>query len=321
MRVLKLVLILIVISLLFIGCGKDSSTGPAVQLAAVILQSPENEALLNTDSVLFEWDEVEGAESYELVVDSDSTFSSPIVAEQEIIEISYQAEMPDSGVYFWKIRAEGGEWSKVWLLEVSFTHGKVTDIDGNVYNTIKIGNQWWMAENLKVIHYRNGDPIPNVADDAEWRDMETGARCVIENDEDNANTYGYLYNWYAVNDSRNISPPGWHVPTDEEWQELVDYLGQDPGSKLAGQSDLWGDDILKNNAAFGESGFCALPGGYRSSSSIYYLLTYSAYFWSSTERTSVHAWYQFLRHNNLGVLRDDHDKGDGFSIRLVRDRE
>ena len=319
MRALKSGLIMIVISLLFVSCDKDSSTGPATQLTAVILQNPQNETLLNTDSVHFEWDEVEGAELYELVVDDDSTFSSPFVTKQEISETSYQAEISDSGVYFWKVRAEGGEWSEVWWLEVSFTHGKVTDMDGNVYNTIRIGNQWWMAENLKVTHYRNNDPIPNITDDAEWRAMETGARCAIDNDENNANVYGYLYNWYAVADPRNISPLGWHVPTDEEWQELVDYLDQDPGSKLAGQPDLWGDDILENNAAFGESGFSALPGGYRNSSGICYLLTYSAYFWSATEHTSTHAWYQFLRHNKLDVLRDSHDKGDGFSIRLIRD--
>jgi uncharacterized protein (TIGR02145 family) len=101
----------------------------------------------------------------------------------------------------------------------------VIDIDGNTYQAIKIGDQWWMAENLKVTHYRNGDPIPNVTDSTEWSNLATEAYCVYENDESIAETYGYLYNWYVVNDSRNIAPEGWHVPTDEEWKELEMFLG------------------------------------------------------------------------------------------------
>jgi hypothetical protein len=114
--------------------------------------------------------------------------------------------------------------------EVSFATlfpGAVVDIDGNAYHTVTIGNQVWMVENLKVTHYRNGDAIPNVTDGTAWLDLTTGAYCEYDNDVNNVATYGRLYNWYSVNDSRNIAPAGCHVPSDDDWQTLVDYLGGD----------------------------------------------------------------------------------------------
>jgi uncharacterized protein (TIGR02145 family) len=105
--------------------------------------------------------------------------------------------------------------------------GTVTDYDGNFYRTVRIGDQCWMMDNLKVTHYRNGDPIPNVTDAGEWNNLSTGAYCDYNNDPANADAYGRLYNFCAVYDSRNIAPEGWHVATDEEWQTLVDFLGGD----------------------------------------------------------------------------------------------
>ena len=123
--------------------------------------------------------------------------------------------------------------------QTTFSDDTLKDIDGNVYKTVKIGNQWWMTENLKVIHYRNGDKIPCLTDDDEW-DQSTRAYCYYNNDTTNVEIYGRLYNWFAVNDSRKIAPEGWHVPTDEEWQELVDYLGGDTlaGGKMKTQEQL-----------------------------------------------------------------------------------
>ncbi|MCD4817772.1 MAG: fibrobacter succinogenes major paralogous domain-containing protein [Candidatus Cloacimonetes bacterium] len=96
------------------------------------------------------------------------------------------------------------------------------DYDGNVYQTVQIDNQVWMAENLKVAHYRNGDAIPNITNNSQWVSTYTG---VYDNTSANADTYGNLYNWYAVDDSRNIAPEGWHIPTDEEIKELEITLG------------------------------------------------------------------------------------------------
>ena len=147
----------------------------------------------------------------------------------------------------------------------------VTDIDGNVYQTVIIGDQEWTAENLKVTKYRDGTSITNVTDSSSWRALTTEAYCIYNNNASNeGETYGALYNWYAVVDSRNIAPEGWHVPTDSEWKELEMYLGMsqseadqihwhgtNEGSKLAGNADLWTNGALEYDTEFGtkESSF------------------------------------------------------------------
>jgi len=213
----------------------------------------------------------------------------------------------------------------------SFETGTVTDIDGNIYQTVKIGNQWWMAENLKVTHYRNGDPIQNISDNSEWAGLSTGAYCEYENDPTNGATYGNLYNWYAVDDSRNIAPAGWHVPSDAEWKQFemfigmsqeeadgVDWRGTAEGGKLkeAGTTH-WNSP---NTGATNESGFTALSGGYRSvNAGYFYYIGYGAFFWSSTEFDSEDAWYRGLHYDRSEVYRIYPDKPYGFSIRCVRD--
>ncbi len=198
--------------------------------------------------------------------------------------------------------------------------GTVTDIDGNVYQCVKIGDQWWMAENLKVTHYRNGEAIPNVTDGSEWSNLTTGAWCAYNNDNGNVSTYGLLYNWYAVDDSRNIAPESWHVPTDEEWQTLVDYLG---GSSVAGGklketgTTHW---YSPNTGATNESGFTALPGGYRDYNyGTFYNVGGYGYWWSSTGYSSSNVWNRILNYNNSDVYRNSHSKRSGFSVRCVRD--
>ena len=208
--------------------------------------------------------------------------------------------------------------------------GTVTDIDGNTYRTIKIGNQWWMAENLKVTHYRDGDSIPNVTDGPTWRGLTTGAYCEYDNDADSVATYGRLYNWYAVADVRNIAPPGWHVASDAEWKQLEMYLGMsqpeadqtgwrgtDEGGKLkeSGTSH-W---ISPNTGATNETGFTGLPGGYRYLGGLYYDIGVHAVFWSSTENGSGFAWCRNLGNVYSGVHRYDGGKEDGFSVRCVKD--
>ncbi|MBC8192252.1 MAG: fibronectin type III domain-containing protein, partial [FCB group bacterium] len=152
----------------------------------------------------------------------------------------------------------------------------MVDYDGNIYETIQIGDQVWMAENLRVTHYRDGTAIPNLTSDGDWTSTSTGAYCYYANNSVNGETYGALYNWYAVTDGRDIAPEGWHVPTDADWKELemflgmsqseadaTGYRGTNEGSKLAGNAGLWTDGSLENNSGFGTSGFTALPGGYR----------------------------------------------------------
>ncbi len=210
------------------------------------------------------------------------------------------------------------------------------DIDGNIYQTVRIGNQVWMAENLRVTHYRNGDSIPNVTDNSEWLNLSSGAYCACNFDESNTVIYGYLYNWYAVNDNRNISPEGWHVPTDVEWKELEMFLGMsqseadtkglrgsDEGTKLKARNG-WGSEGNGTN----ESGFSALPGGFVYGGNLSYLGTNAA-FWSSSKSDSSDGWYRALKSSYSGIHRSDdleiliglsiNDIQAGFSIRLVQD--
>ncbi len=212
----------------------------------------------------------------------------------------------------------------------TFETGTVTDIDGNVYQTIKIGNQWWMAENLKVTHYRNGDAIPNVIDNYSWSTTSKAAYCNYDNNTSNAATYGRLYNWYAVVNGKNIAPEGWHVPTDKEWKEFEMYLGlsqseadlafyrgTDEGGKMkeAGTSH-WRSP---NEGATNESGFTALPGGYRKYVNGYFhVMGLGAIFWSSSN-TGLYAWCRRLSYDTSDVLRTYQSFCYGYSVRCVRD--
>jgi len=193
------------------------------------------------------------------------------------------------------------------------------DADGNVYLTVKIGDQVWMAENLKTTRYQNGDSIPNVTGATEWGNLTMGAYCYYDNNSNNAAIYGRLYNCYAVNDSRNITPVGWHVPSDSEWQTLVDYLG---GNSIAGGkmkeigTTHWHSP---NTGATDESGFTALPGGYQHTSGGFGSLWDYAVFWSSSDNGSNEAWARGLIYNDIVVDRGSNNKHRGFSIRCIKD--
>ncbi|MCP4566560.1 MAG: hypothetical protein GY841_03140 [FCB group bacterium] len=210
------------------------------------------------------------------------------------------------------------------------TTGTIRDFDGNFYQTVKIGDQWWMAENLKATHYRNGDEVPIISEDATWRDLISGACCAHSNDIQNVNTYGRLYNWYAVDDSRKLAPTGWHVPTDAEWKQLemylgmsqaeadrdTDYRGGDEGGKLKYSGPgYWTNP---NAGATDESGFSALPGGSRSGGNFFNLNTY-CFFWTSSEDDSFNAWTRGLYYDTAGIYRAAYDKTSGYSVRCVKD--
>jgi len=195
----------------------------------------------------------------------------------------------------------------------------VRDIDGNVYETVTIGTQVWMAENLKVTHYRNGDSIPNVINNTEWSNLTTGAYCNYDNNKTNADTYGCLYNWYTVSDNRNIAPGGWHVPSDGEWQILVSYLGSDSvaGGKMKEIGTThWNSP---NTGATNESGFFALPGGFRDYHGNFDYIGTHAYFWSSTEEYFNKSWGRKLVYSSSEVIRGSGYMYAGHSVRCVKD--
>lgn len=216
------------------------------------------------------------------------------------------------------------------------TQTVVTDIEGNIYHTLKIGNQTWMVENLKTTKYRNGDLIPNVTDATIWTNSTTGNYCNYNNLVDNATKYGRLYNWYAVSDSRNLAPSGWHVSTVAEWTTLENYLiangynydgsttGNNIAKSLAATTD-WstyptigtiGNDLSKNN----KSGFTSLPGGYRINNGSFANMGYHAYWWTSTESSSSNAIFVYL-HYMKSILYVDYPnaKNWGSYVRCVKD--
>ena len=196
------------------------------------------------------------------------------------------------------------------------------DIPEIKYDEIQIGTQFWMDRNLSETRYRNGDPIPLVTDAEEWEYTKTGAYCYYDNDENNIETYGLLYNWYAVADTRSIAPKGWHIPSYDEWIKLLEYLG---GEEVAG-------NILKEegtehwfcpNSNTNESGFSALPGGNRHYYSGHYIYTdigILACFWTST----LHEYLSNCS-KNISLVCDKSEVSNsrapwnyGYSVRCIK---
>jgi len=232
----------------------------------------------------------------------------------------------------------------VLLFEVGLTRVQaqtVSDIEGNVYNTVTIGTQAWMKENLKTTKYNDGTAIPNLT--TEWGFATTGAYCDFKDIPANSTIYGRLYNWYAVdnneaskmvsNGGKNICPTGWHVSNDAEWTTLTDYLtnngygyqgsGDDiaksmaatSGWKIYGILGTVGNDQASNNS----SGFTALPSGSRSFSGTYDLLEYYTYWWSSSEFSAEGGYYRSMFYNYAVVDRVPTYKRCGFSVRCIKD--
>jgi uncharacterized protein (TIGR02145 family) len=241
----------------------------------------------------------------------------------------------DPGVYTWQVQAACSTVPPYDVTPISpaanFTVGgsgtcpaTVTDVDGNVYNTVQIGGQCWMAENLATETYNDGSAIPTGLSNSAWQLTTSGAFAVYDDAPANKGTYGLLYNWYAVADPRGICPAGWHVPTDGEWTELTDHLGGEPiaggpmktTGTLGAGTGLWN---APNTGATNISGFSGLPGGCRNFNGYYYDLGYYGFWWSATESSTLNAWYRRLDNDYTVVSRFDVYKILGFSVRCVQD--
>ena len=193
----------------------------------------------------------------------------------------------------------------------------VADLDGNIYQTVKIGTQTWMSENLKTTKYRNGDAI--------------GSENALAYNNQSVATYGLLYSWYTVSDSRNIAPVGWHVATDAEWLTLQDYVTAHAGSsntlaKALAAKTNWvtspninavGNNLSINNS----SGFSALPGGYSDGNGGFYVIDNYGYWWTATQYDNSTAWRWGMGCNISNVGRNELDKNYCFSVRCVKDTE
>lgn len=211
----------------------------------------------------------------------------------------------------------------------------ITDIDGNVYNTVLIGSQCWMAENLKTTTYRNETPVPNVTGNSSWSSLTTGAYAWYDNNISWKESYGALYNWFAVIDPNGLCPSGWHVPTNDEWTILTDFIG--------GTVAPYGNELKscrQVNSPLGEAcntaehprwyqhgthygtddhWFSGLPGGSRHFLGNFVTLSYIGSFWSSTGGSPDNAWLRGLNYNDGSIDVFGFYKKNGYSVRCLRD--
>jgi uncharacterized protein (TIGR02145 family) len=196
------------------------------------------------------------------------------------------------------------------------SYGAVTDNDGTVYKTVLIGSQTWMAEDLKSGTFQNGEQIPNVSEQPLWKNLTSGAVCYYET-YDEKSPFGKLYNWYAVTDSRNICPVGWHVPDNEDWKKLFLEVGPAGATKLKESSINYWAEWTYNNT--NETGFTAKPNGCRTEYSISNTSGYSAGWWSSTSQDESYAWFIYLSINSGQILNRPEHKVWGIPVRCVKD--
>ncbi len=197
-------------------------------------------------------------------------------------------------------------------------YAAVTDIDGNVYDAVTIENQTWITENLKTTKYRNGDLLLTGLNENEWSNTSSGA-CAIYDDNNSYNsTYGKLYNWYAVSDSRHLCPTGWHAPSDDEWATLISNLGGE--NNAGGKLKEAGTTHWKSpNNSTNECLFSALPGGQRQWYGPYAAMGDYGYYWSTTEGFADGAWGWSMVYSENTVKRLNYTKEVGFSVRCLKD--
>jgi uncharacterized protein (TIGR02145 family) len=202
---------------------------------------------------------------------------------------------------------------------VSITSTDQVSFKGN-YATVNIGYQVWMVENLNTARFLNGDPIIEAKTDWEWENAGNNGQpawCYYENKPGNGVKYGKLYNWYAVNDPRGLAPAGFHVPSDEEWTTLTDYLGYVNAGKKMKTSTGWKYGVNGNNS----SGFTGLPGGYRSDDGTFFHIGGYGHWWSSSESGygTGSAWDRTLNYDSETSYQHNSEKHKGFSVRCLRD--
>ena len=284
------------------------------------------------------WSETQGPDIYDYTTDLGSTNSTGPFT-------SLLDNLTANTIYYVKAYAENS-LGIAYGDEISFTtYGgggepcpgmpTVTDIDGNVYSTVLIGNQCWMAENLKTTTYNNGTNIPNVPNASAWSTLTTGAYVWYDNNISWKDKYGALYNWFTTVDPNGLCPTGWHVPTHDEWADLTDYIGgtgsphgnelkscRQVNSPFGGgcntsehprwnySSYYWGTDIY---------GFSGLPGGYRQGNGAFNRIGDHGYWWSSTEYSLSSAWIRYLSYSFGSVYEYYYGKQIGFSVRCLRD--
>jgi uncharacterized protein (TIGR02145 family) len=271
-----------------------------------------------------------------------------------IIVVSYSGiYAQNDSIYFWKNNAMINKQSikTADLDSITFRRPAVnpnginvpgpyvTDIDGNMYQSVSNCGLTFTKQNLNVSKYSDGTPIPQVQDPTQWASLTTGAWCYYNNDPTNGAVYGKLYNWYAVAGiydaaslanpalRKKLAPTGWHVPTDTEWSNLINCLdpnadgGNNFPNTAGGKMKETGTThwASPNIDATNTSGFTGLPGGFRYFNGTFYNIGNDGYWWSSSELGSNNAWWRFLYYLDGSILRGSVYLTNGFSVRCLRD--
>ena len=198
-------------------------------------------------------------------------------------------------------------------------NNKVSDIDGNVYNTVSVGARVWLVESLKTTKFTDGTSIPVVTDNASWANLSTAATSDYNNTATNSAVYGKLYNWYAVAGSKKICPTGWHVPSDADWNDQMTALGGTSaaaGKMMEAGTLHW---LSPNTSSTNSSGFTALGTGYRNYLGEFKDLKYFGGFWSSTSIDATFASYKGMYSGEASMDNHEVNKKTGLSVRCVKD--
>jgi Fibrobacter succinogenes major domain (Fib_succ_major). len=323
-----------------------------------ILTSPVDGITGQSLTPTLTWTVLGGAATYHVQVSTVNTFATISIEDSTLTTATKALSgLTNSTQYYWRVRAKNAGGVSSWTSPWSFTTvnpDPVTDIDGNVYHTIRIGKQIWTTVNLRTTRYNDGTSIPHVTDSVSWENLTTPAYCFYNNttNVDSVISFGALYNWYAVSTNK-LAPMGWHVPAMSDWDTLATYLfsngytwyggdiNEDPYTNSIGKSfaatTTWlpstvagavGNDLTKNN----RSGFSALPIGFRQWDNITYPCpgcgtpqVHSAFFsdgnafwWVSDNWSTYLASIRSLFYNNVGFYLQSDYQASGHSVRLVK---
>jgi uncharacterized protein (TIGR02145 family) len=293
--------------------------------------------IADEDQIEWHWNTVDDADGYKYNTVNDYTSATDNGTSTSYTQTSLACET-NYTLYVWAYNSCGASSSLELNEQTSDCHficgTSTVTYDGVTYNTVQIGSQCWLKENLRTTKYNDNSSIPEVTDPSTWTSTTSGAYCCYNNNTSNCDTYGALYNWYAV-ETGKLCPSGWHVPSDAEWYTLTNYLSANSqywcGSnsnyiaKSLASTTSWststtacaiGNDLSANNS----SGFSALPGGRCNySDGLFSAIGATGYWWSSTESSASNAWYRYMNYNYATVSRINSGKSYGLSVRCLRD--
>jgi uncharacterized protein (TIGR02145 family) len=307
-----------------LGNAPECITQPATNISATgaTLNGTVNANYIST-IVTFEYGTTSGYGNSTTATQSPVTGNTITNVSSDIIGLT------SGTTYHYRIKAVNS-LGTIYSSDLIFTTTSsvtISDIDGNIYQTVTIGTQVWMVQNLKTTKYNDGTAIPNITDNTAWATLTTGSYSDYNNTPVNSTIYGRLYNWYAVdnnaatkvtsNGGKNVCPTSWHVATDAEWTTLTTNLGGESvaGGKLKETGTThW---LSPSTGATNETGFTALPGGMRNYDGIYYSIGYWADWWSSSVYDNISGWYRNM--SDINVSTSYRQKQNGFSVRCLKD--